>query len=147
MTWKPTHRMSRTKLYKVWTNMKFRCYNPSCPHFSHYGARGILICDEWKNDFSAFMGWAKNSGYKSGLTLDRIDNNKGYSPDNCRWVDFVCQANNTRRNVFIEKDGIQKTPRAWARELGLHHDLICTRLKNGWDEKYLLMPSGFKRPR
>jgi hypothetical protein len=81
-----THGESRTRLYQIWTDMKRRCYVERCRNFKWYGARGIVICDEWKGDFETFKTWAMQSGYASDLEIDREDTNGNYCPDNCRWV-------------------------------------------------------------
>lgn len=93
------HGMKGTKLYEVWKSMKRRCYNNCCDDYENYHDRGIAICDEWLNNSVTFFDWALNNGYKKGLSIDRIDSNKGYSPDNCRWVDQTVQ-NNNRRGCF-----------------------------------------------
>lgn len=94
-----THGKSGTRLYAVWKAMIQRCSNPLDKNYDRYGGRGIQICEVWRNDFQAFYDWAMANGYdetapRSHCTIDRIDNDKGYSPDNCRWVDMKTQRNN-----------------------------------------------------
>jgi hypothetical protein len=96
---KTTHGYSSNRIHKVWRGINDRCYNPNRTGFSNYGGRGISVCSEWRNDFTTFYQWAIESGYSDELTIDRIDNNEGYSPQNCRWVSIHQQMANTRRNT------------------------------------------------
>lgn len=94
-----THGMRQSRLYGVWGGMKSRCLNPNINHYHRYGGRGITICDEWLHDFQKFYEWSIANGYdenapRGQCTIDRIDNDKGYSPDNCRWVDMKTQRHN-----------------------------------------------------
>ena len=106
------HKLCNTKLYKVWAAMKGRCYNKNATQYNDYGGRGIIVCDDWKNDFQKFYDWSINNEYDNKLTLDRINVNGNYEPSNCRWVSMTIQARNKRiskRNksgvagVFFEK--------------------------------------------
>lgn len=93
------------RLHKIFTGMVQRCYNPKNPAYKHYGLRGIGICDEWKNNRIKFFEWAISNGYTSCLSIDRINNDDMYSPDNCRWVDQKEQTRNTSKTIRVEYDG------------------------------------------
>ena len=109
-----------------------RCYNSNSPSFKNYGARGISICDEWKDDFKAFYDWSMSHGYEERLTIDRIDNDKGYSPDNCRWVTMKEQAENTRRNHDVVLNGVSKPLSVWCDIYNINYRTVMDRLKRGW---------------
>lgn len=94
-----THGMRWTRLYRIWLGMKARCTIPSRKDYKHYGGRGIAICDSWMNDFQSFHDWSLANGYADDLTIDRIDVDGNYCPENCRWVDMKTQANNRRKAV------------------------------------------------
>lgn len=124
-----THGMSQSRLYGVWAGMKKRCTNPSHPHYNDYGGRGISVCAEWADSFSAFAEWALSHGYdenapKGKCTLDRIDPDGDYCPKNCRFADMVVQQNNRRDRsndvqVYIGQDGIyHATPNCGRRVVG-----------------------------
>lgn len=95
-----THGMSNHRLYTIWENMVQRCTNERNTNFEHYGARGILICEEWRLSFQCFYNWAIINGYRDDLTIDRRNNDLGYSPDNCHWVSQVHQVRNRRTNIL-----------------------------------------------
>lgn len=100
-----THGLSNTRIYSIWCGMKKRCYNPQSKAYTTYGSKGITLCDEWKNDFLSFYQWAMSNGYSDVLTIDRIDNEKGYSPENCRWTTHSEQQCNRTNNVFVVYKG------------------------------------------
>ena len=117
------HGKTKDRLFHVWTSIKSRCQNPSATNYKYYGARGISVCDEWKNDFEAFYQWAMSQGYdpnakRGEFTIDRIDCNKGYSPDNCRLANCIQQANNRRNTRYITVDGVRRSQAEWARYYG-----------------------------
>lgn len=94
------HKHSNDRIYKIYLGMKKRCYNHNEKAYHNYGERGITICDEWLHDFQKFYVWSMENGYNDNLTIDRIDVNKGYDPNNCRWTDMYTQNTNTRRELF-----------------------------------------------
>lgn len=122
----------RARLYTAWNNMRGRCTNPARPDYEWYGARGITICPEWADSFQAFMGWALENGYRPNLTLDRIETDGPYSPENCRWATRKEQANNRRSNRLITMDGRTLSIAQWAEEMGIQTCTLWRRLNNGW---------------
>lgn len=129
-----SHGMSGTAIYNIWDKMKSRCGNPSDAAYESYGGRGIAVCDRWLNSFELF---AVDMGPRPlGSSMDRIDNNKGYTPDNCRWVTPKEQCRNRRSNRRITVDGIEKTVAEWGEALGAARALlIYDRLSKGWSHK------------
>ena len=91
-----THGKTHSRLYRIWICMQNRCYRRSYHAYKHYGGRGITVCDEWLHNFQTFYDWAMTNGYRDDLSIDRIDTNKGYSPDNCRWTTMAEQNKNKR---------------------------------------------------
>lgn len=139
------HGLTNTKLYTKWSGIVQRCTNPNAIHYDMYGGHGITICDEWRNDFYSFYSWSIENGYKDGLTIDRIDNNKGYYPENCRWTDLETQANNTRRNHYITYNNETKTLTQWARLLNVNVETLRYRVNHGNMKDFLeLTQRGYK---
>jgi hypothetical protein len=99
--------------------MRQRCSDVNSPTYSNYGGRGISVCKEWEESYLNFRSWALANGYRDDLSIDRIDVNGNYCPENCRWANKETQANNTRKNVFVTYDGITKSVSQWAREFGI----------------------------
>lgn len=99
------HKHSNTRIYKIFQNMKQRCYNPKNTSYKSYGGRGITVCNEWKDNFISFYNWAVNNGYRDDLTIDRIDVNENYCPENCRWATRKEQARNMTTNRIINVNG------------------------------------------
>lgn len=120
------------KLYWVYHAMIQRCYKTNCRQYFRYGGRGIRVCKEWLADKTSFYMWALEQGYREGLTLDRIDNDKGYSPDNCRWVDYKMQGNNTRRCHYLTYKGKTQSMMDWSEELGINYYNLRSKIRNGW---------------
>ena len=116
-----------TRLYKVWDGMKERCYNKSKNYYYRYGGRGITMCDEWHYSFEAFQEWAIANGYREGLTIDRIDNNKGYCPENCRWATIKEQNNNKSDNHYLTFRGETKTIMQWSELTGFSYATLSRR--------------------
>lgn len=107
------HHLYNTRIYHIWQGMKARCDNPRNTRYHRYGGRGIKVCEEWENDFKAFHDWAIANGYEETLTIDRIDNDKGYSPDNCRWSDKKEQGNNRKTTIKITIGNATKSLTEW----------------------------------
>lgn len=131
---KTTHNMSKTRLYQTWSAIKARCYYRGQPAYKSYGARGIKMCDEWRKSFEAFAEWAFSSGYRDDLTIERIDNDKGYTADNCKWISLGEQANNRRSNIKITHKGEIRNLSEWCKIYGIDYYLVYNRMyKLGWD--------------
>lgn len=121
------------RIHSIWSSMKGRCYNTNDARYSDYGGRGITVCDEWRNDFFAFYSWAMENGYSDDMTIDRIDNDRGYSPENCRWVDNRTQARNRRTNINITIGNATKTLTEWCEIFELPYSQIHARYeRNGF---------------
>ena len=130
MKFQVKHGMARTRLYGIWRAMKKRCSLRSHPRYAEHGGRGITVCMDWLV-FETFMRWAQQNGYADDLSIDRLDNDRGYEPGNCRWASVEAQAHNRRGNDNITFEGKTQPLRAWVRELGLKRSTVQVRMKRG----------------
>ena len=111
--------------------MRQRCYNQNCHDYRWYGDKGVSVCAEW-DDYQKFQDWALSSGYNEGLTIDRIDSNGDYEPDNCRWISIVDQQNNKNNNRLITYNGETMSITDWSRRTGISRAVIANRLYHNW---------------
>lgn len=128
------HGKAHTRLYNIYNNMKSRCYNKNNKRYKNYGRRGIIICDEWLNKESGFLNfynWAMQNGYKDDLTIDRIDVNGNYEPNNCRWATAKEQMNNTTRNHYLIYKGQKYTMAQLSKIFKIKYDIFKKIIKRG----------------
>lgn len=131
-----THGCTKTRLYRVWAGIKSRCYNPNSCNYQYYGAKGVEMCELWKNNFDAFKEWAFNNGYDENAqaqecTVDRIDNSLSYSPSNCRISNHTVQCNNQTSNKIFSYNGKTMTMAEWARIFGIKYTTLRARIRRG----------------
>jgi len=139
------HGKSKTRLFNIWSAMKDRCYNKKHIAYLRYGGRGIKICNKWlnsNNGFINFYNWVLENGYKDYLTIDRIDNNGNYEPNNCRWATHLEQQKNQDKTIKITINDEEKTMHEWSEISGIKHSIIYWRYKNNWPVEKL-----FENPR
>lgn len=127
-----THGNSNTRLFRIWQSMRSRCNHPKNKSYARYGGRGIRVCEEWQNDFENFYKWAIENGYKENLSIERNDVNGNYEPSNCSWSTPREQANNTRRNVYLDFGGEIHAMKEWSRITGINYGTLQKRIKLGW---------------
>ena len=127
-----THGESNTRLYKAWRNMKNRCLNSKSKDYPDYGGRGIKVCANWINSYESFRDWAVSHGYSEELSIDRIDVNGDYCPENCRWATQEQQSRNTRKNIHVEIDGFSGCLLDYCELHGLNYHTVISRLNLGW---------------
>ena len=137
---KKTHGMSFSRIHRIWTNMKQRCYNSNATAYKRYGGRGIAICDRWKNSFENFYK-DMSKGYADNLQIERIDNNGNYYPENCRWAAHTEQSFNKRSNMIIKLNGISQPLAKWLEHYRITKSAYYGRIRLGWSiEKALITP-------
>ena len=142
------HGFSRTRLYRIYAQILTRCLQPNSKDYKKYGAKGIGVSKEWLGDngFLNFREWSLGHGYEDNLTIDRINNNGNYAPDNCRWTTNKVQMNNTSQNRFLYLNGEKHTIAEWSRITGICEETIHARIKLGWnDEDVLTRPLQVQR--
>lgn len=127
------HGLRGTRLYRIYQNMKTRCYNPNYIRYKDWGGRGIKVCNEWLTDFKTFYDWAMANGYNDKLTLDRIDVNGNYEPSNCRWVDYHTQRLNTRTTRVYEYNGIKFHLCEVEQLFNVKRTAFQARIRKGWN--------------
>ena len=113
------HGKCNTRLYNIYQNMLNRCYNKNAPRYDDCGGRGIKVCDEWLNDFQVFYDWSMNNGYQENLTIDRINNDGNYEPNNCRWLTLYEQSQNRRNTLSVHYRNKVQSLNKWIDELKL----------------------------
>lgn len=128
------------RLYKCYHAMKTRCLNPRDANYYRYGGRGITVCEEWLKGFEIFYDWAISNGYADNLTLDRINNDSGYSPENCRWITIRQQMRNTSRNIYIEHTGITRPLSDYSELFHIPQYVLRQRFNNGERGEVLFRP-------
>ena len=139
------HGMSDTRLYSIWHAMNQRCSNKNNERYDSYGGRGITVTPEWRN-FESFRDWALANDYQDDLTIDRIDNDGNYCPENCRWITNKAQQNNRRNNRIIEFNGEKKNIQEWAEKCAINPRTIRKRLQKGWTiERALTEPTKIQK--
>lgn len=125
-----------SKEYNIWKSMNQRCHNPNNSAFKYYGEKGINVCKEWRNSFETFL---KDMGNKpEGKSLDRINNEDGYSKENCRWADKIQQMNNRSNNRMLTLNNTTQNLQTWAEQLNINHKVLRKRLKDGWSDEDIL---------
>lgn len=134
------HGLRHTRIYQTWCRMKQRCNNQNSDNYKYYGGRGIKVCDEWNENFVSFYDWSMCHGYSDDLTIDRIDVNKGYNPDNCRWITQKEQMMNRRETVRLEYQGVIKTLKEWCKQYDFNYKLAHARYKKGWEFERIFKP-------
>ena len=135
----------KERLRSIYYGMKQRCYNENSINFKYYGGKGVAICDEWLLSFENFFDWAINNGYNENLTIDRIDSEKEYSPDNCKWSTKKEQSYNRSMSVKLTLNGRTMYMTEWAEELDIDKKILSWRYNNGWsDEEILSRPRDYK---
>lgn len=132
------HGLRNTRLYSIWVNMRGRCYNKNNNRYNSYGGKGIVVCEEWQGEdgFKNFYYWSIQNGYKDTLTLERIDNDKNYCPENCKWATMKEQQNHRTNNHYVTINGVTKSLKEWcdSGEFGVSYTTAISRIRRNWSD-------------
>lgn len=128
----------KNRLKSIWYAMNARCYKTNAISYKRYGGKGIKVCAEWKQDFKTFEKWANENGYANNLTIDRIDGNADYCPENCRWVTHKEQQHNTSYNRILVLDGEAHDVTQWSEITGMSRYALYNRCRRGWSDERIL---------
>lgn len=141
------HGLSKNRLYQIYKNMIYRCYKDNAESYCYYGARGITVCQEWLDDILSFYNWSIENGYSDDLTIDRIDNDGNYCPENCRWITNAEQQNNKRDCFYITAFGETKNVKQWSKDsrCSSHYSTIINRIRAGKSPEEAITTPGRKR--
>lgn len=133
---------NKERLYDIWKNMKRRCYDPKNKRYEQYGGKGIIVCKEWLDNYMNFRNWAMSNGYNDNLTIDRINVNGNYEPNNCRWATMSEQQNNVTRNRILKYKGEEKTMSEWAKKYNIPYSKFNKRIQMGWNIEKIIKELG-----
>lgn len=136
------HNLSHSRIKRIYYDMRSRCYDSNTPKFKNHGGRGIVVCEEWMGEhgLEVFYDWAIKNGYQENLSIDRIDNNGNYSPDNCRWATTEEQNFNRRNNRLFEINGMSKHAKDWCAEYNVNINTFWQRDRKGLTGQDLIAP-------
>ena len=140
-----SHGMTKSRIYRIYQHMKDRCYRVTDKKYQRYGGRGIKICDEWLDDFMKFYNWSIQNGYKENLTIDRIDNDGNYEPQNCRWTTRKEQNRNYSRNILLTYKGETKCMIEWGEKLGIKYNTLRNLIKKGFSIEDIMSQNKLNR--
>lgn len=139
------HGGSKSRLFNIWQGMRYRCMNPNSKAYADYGLRGIQICALWEQDFQIFREWATSHGYTETLTIERINVNKGYDPDNCTWISKGQQSKNTRNTVRYTIGEETMILSEWAERYSISYATIQRRIAGGWSVEQAITTAPYKK--
>ena len=134
-----THGETKTRMHRIWIAIKSRCLNQNNKDYCNYGGRGIGMHDDWINSYVSFRDWSLLNGYADNLSMDRIDNENGYFPDNCRWTTAKVQGRNRRDNVFLELNGVSMVMSEWCEIFNIPTSTLSYRINMGWSPSEAIM--------